>query len=107
MAARNFQRRNPLDPIYLKLRRFLLRGLIECIDQVIKAADRAAVDLFDRVAIDDWYQLILFARLKPRFPQWALLVNAVNSYAAANRELTKCVNDIHHRRGDQNNSQRP
>src|SRR5438105_7907 len=66
MAARNFQRRDPLNAIDLELRRLVLRGLIECLDQVIKAADRAAVHLFDRVAIDDWYQLILEARLESR-----------------------------------------
>src|SRR6266852_4982761 len=106
MATRDVQRRDPLNSINDELRRFLLRRPIECIDQLIQTADRAAIDLFDRVAINDWYRLIPCARFTPRFPQWTLLANAVNLYAASNRELAERENDVHHSGGDQNDCKR-
>src|ERR1051326_6176853 len=101
MTARHFQSRDPFNPINSKLGRPLLFGLTECVTQVVNAANRAAVDGFDCVAIDNWNRLVVGARFEPRVAQRALLTHAVYFDAAAKGELSKDKKDIHHRRGDQ------
>src|SRR5205085_12370594 len=85
--ARDIERGNPFNAIDLKLCRFLVRRLIERADEFVYAANRLAVDLFDRVSRDNRSVLRLSVGNQTRLRQRTTGRHTKYLHTAADREL--------------------